>query len=59
MRDVGIPISIMLGFAILAAAIHTKENDFQTCVRMTDAALPSDYGDENRELVLVDACQAK
>ncbi len=35
LRDAAIPISILLGFAVLGAAIHTKENDFQTCVRMT------------------------
>ncbi|KQY20246.1 hypothetical protein ASD32_07210 [Rhizobium sp. Root483D2] len=59
MRDVALPISILLGFAMLSAAIHTKENDFQTCVRLIDAALPADYGSGNRELAVVDSCQAK
>lgn len=59
MRDFAIPISILMGFAILAAAIHTKENDFQTCVRLTGAALPADYGGDRRELVIVSQCQWK
>lgn len=59
MRDVALPVSILLGFAMLSAAIHTKENDFQTCMRMTDAALPSSYGGGNRELAVVDSCQSK
>ncbi len=59
MREVALPVSILLGFAMLSAAIHTKENDFQTCVRMTEATLPAGYGGNNRETVIVDACQAK
>lgn len=59
MCDVGILISIMLGFAILTAAVHTKETDFESCVRHTSNALPEDYQGERRDLALVTLCQPK
>ncbi|PDT81817.1 hypothetical protein CO676_19800 [Sinorhizobium sp. BJ1] len=59
MRDIAVPVSILLGFAMLSSAIHTKENDFQTCVRMLDKALAPDVGGEKRDLVLATECKSK
>lgn len=50
-----IPISILLGFAILSAATHTRENDFQTCVRLYKEAVPMETW-KGREVVIVREC---
>lgn len=55
MRDVAIPISILLGFAIQSAATHTKENDFETCVRLYKEAVPMETW-KSREVVIVREC---
>lgn len=57
MRDIGVPISIMLGFAILAAAIQTKDTDFESCVRLTREVTPDDFQGDRRELAIVTMCQ--
>lgn len=55
LRDMAIPISILLGFAILSAATHTRENDFQTCVRLYKEAVPMETW-KGREVVIVREC---
>lgn len=55
MREVAVPISILLGFAILSAAIHMRENDFETCVRLYKEAVPMETW-KGREVVIVREC---
>lgn len=55
LRDVAIPISILLGFAMLSAALVFKDNDFEACVRLFDANLPTTV-EKNRELYSVREC---
>lgn len=55
MRDAAIPISILLGFAMLSAAVVFKDNDFEACVQMYDANLPATV-EKNRELYSVREC---
>jgi hypothetical protein len=55
MREFAIPISILLGFAMLSAAVMLKDNDFEACVRLFDANLPATV-EKNRELISVREC---
>jgi hypothetical protein len=56
MKEAAIPISILLGFAILGAAIHTKENDFDTCVRLYREHLPEQVLTDKGQIVLIREC---
>ncbi|OAE43609.1 hypothetical protein A7J57_04920 [Agrobacterium tumefaciens] len=55
MRSAAVPISILLGFAILGAAIHTKENDFETCIRLYKEHVAKESW-AGREVVIVREC---
>ena len=56
MREVAIASAVLFGFAMLSVSVYFKENNFQTCLRALDNALPVEQGGESRELMLVSAC---
>jgi hypothetical protein len=59
MQNAAIPISILLGFAILGAAIHTKENNFETCVRLYRELASERMATYDGQIFSVQQCTAR
>lgn len=56
MRDAVIPISVLLGFALLSAAVFFKETEIGACVRMVGETVPLTGPPEKIAQAKLDAC---
>jgi hypothetical protein len=54
-----VPISILLGFAVLSGSVLLKRNNFESCVAAYDELLPDDHLGANRRLGIVSHCLPK